>query len=44
MSRPTDLPESYLRYLTGGLRADFGLRGVPIRIVMRKRENPYVSS
>ncbi|MDC1383884.1 ribosome biogenesis GTPase Der [Candidatus Puniceispirillum sp.] len=44
VSRPADLPESYLRYLTGGLRADFGLRGVPIRMVMRKRENPFASS
>ncbi len=44
VSRPADLPESYLRYLTGGLRVDFGLRGVPIRMVMRKRENPFVSS
>ena len=38
VSRPADLPESYLRYLTAGLRADFGLRGIPIRMVMRKRE------
>ncbi len=44
VSRPTDLPESYLRYLTGGLRVDFGLRGVPIRMVMRKRENPFAPS
>ena len=44
VSRPADLPESYLRYLTGGLRADFGLRGVPIRMVMRKRENPFAPS
>ena len=29
VSRPADLPESYLRYLTAGLRADFGLDGVP---------------
>ena len=41
VSRPADLPESYLRYLTAGLRADFGLRGIPIRMVMRKRGNPY---
>lgn len=41
VSRPADLPESYLRYLTSGLRADFGIRGVPIRMVMRKRENPF---
>ena len=44
VSRPADLPESYLRYLTSGLRADFGLRGVPIRMVMRKRENPFAPS
>ena len=44
VSRPADLPESYLRYLTAGLRADFGLRGIPIRMVMRKRENPFALS
>ena len=40
-SRPAALPESYLRYLTNGLREDFGLRGVPIRIALRKGRNPY---
>ena len=41
-SRPIDLPESYLRYLIGGLRADFGLTGVPVRMLLRKgSENPY---
>jgi len=44
VSRPADLPESYLRYLIAGLRADFGLSGVPIRLVMRKRENPFAPS
>ena len=44
VSRPADLPESYLRYLTSGLRADLGLRGIPIRMVMRKRENPFAPS
>ncbi len=41
VSRPTDLPESYLRYLTAGLRKDFGLHGIPIRMVMRRSKNPY---
>ena len=41
VSRPLDLPESYLRYLIGGLRQDFGLHGVPVRMVMRKGNNPY---
>ncbi len=41
-SRPSVMPESYLRYLVNGLRDDFGLSGVPIRIVLRKGRNPYV--
>ena len=41
-SRPAAVPESYLRYLTNGLRDDFGLTGVPIRIALRKGRNPYV--
>ena len=41
-SRPVDLPESYLRYLIGGLRADFNLSGIPVRMLLRKgSENPY---
>lgn len=40
-SNPDPLPESYLRYLSNGLRDTFGLNGVPIRIHMRKRENPF---
>ena len=41
VSRPADLPEHYLRYLIGGLREDFGLDGIPVRMVMRKGKNPY---
>ena len=40
-SRPTELPEAYLRYLTNGLRDSFDLAGVPIRIGLRKGRNPY---
>ena len=40
-SRAGDLPESYLRYLVKGLRRDFKLPGVPIRIHARKGRNPY---
>jgi GTP-binding protein len=42
VSKPQDLPESYLRYLAGSLRDSFQLDGVPIRMVMRKGRNPYV--
>ena len=40
-SRPEALPESYTRYLVNGLRRDFDLEGVPIRLALRKGENPY---
>ncbi len=40
-SRPDDLPESYTRYLVNGLRQDFKLPGVPLRLFMRKTDNPY---
>jgi GTP-binding protein len=40
-SRPEELPDSYLRYLTNGLRDTFGLDGVPIRLLLRKGRNPY---
>lgn len=36
------LPDSYIRYLTNGLRDDFGLDGIPIRIHTRSGKNPYV--
>jgi len=41
-SRPDDLPESYKRYLVNGMRLDFGLKGVPIRIHLRGGKNPYI--
>lgn len=42
-SRPEALPESYMRYLMNGLREDFGLQGVPLRLVLRKGNNPFAS-
>jgi GTP-binding protein len=36
------LPESYLRYLVNGLRDDFGIDGVPIRMVTRSGKNPFI--
>ena len=41
-SQPEAMPESYLRYLTNGLRQRFGLEGVPIRMHVRGPKNPYV--
>ena len=40
-TRPDALPESYIRYLTNGLRADFTMPGVPIRIHLKASENPF---
>jgi GTP-binding protein len=40
-SRPEDLPKSYLRYLTNSLREAFDLPGVPLRLNLRKGENPF---
>lgn len=42
VSQADELPDSYVRYLVGGLRDEFGLAGVPIRVNLRKRRNPYV--
>ncbi len=39
--RADDLPESYSRYLVNSLRETFDLAGVPIRLGLRKRANPY---
>ena len=42
-TRPGALPESYSRYLINGLRERFNLWGVPIRLTLRQRQNPYVN-
>lgn len=41
VNKPEKLPESYVRYLVNALREDFGLPGVPIRMLLRKGRNPY---
>ena len=41
VSRPSALPAAYTRYLINGLRETFGFEGAPIRLLMRKGENPY---
>ncbi|KQV38233.1 MULTISPECIES: ribosome biogenesis GTPase Der [unclassified Rhizobium] len=40
-TRPDAVPESYIRYMTNGLRVDFDMPGVPIRIHLRASENPF---
>ena len=40
-SRPKALPESYSRYLVNSLRDNFDMPGVPIRLHLRKGDNPF---
>jgi GTP-binding protein len=40
-TRPDAFPQSYLRYLTNGVREAFGIKGVPIRMVLRASDNPF---
>ncbi len=40
-SRPEALPNAWQRYLVNALREDFKLPGVPIRLMLRKGENPF---
>ncbi|TSJ62083.1 ribosome biogenesis GTPase Der [Starkeya sp. 3C] len=40
-SRADALPESYVRYLVNNLRQSFDLPGVPIRLTLREKDNPY---
>jgi len=43
-SRPEALPEAYKRYVVNGLRQDFDLSGVPIRLMTRTSKNPYAEN
>jgi GTP-binding protein len=38
---PNDLPASYQRYLVNSLRTSFKMPGVPLRLCLRKADNPY---
>jgi GTP-binding protein len=40
-SKPGELPDSYRRYLVNLLREKFDLPAVPIRMMLRKGDNPY---
>jgi len=43
-SRPDAVPASYERYLVNSLRETFGLWGVPVRLFLRKGQNPYADN
>ncbi len=39
---PESVDENYKRYLTNGLRKNFFVEGVPVRLLLKKNKNPYV--
>jgi GTPase len=40
-ARADAIPEAYLRYLVNALREGFDLPGVPLRVTLREKANPY---
>jgi GTP-binding protein len=40
-TRADAVPDAYLRYLVNGLRDSFDMPGVPIRLTLREKKNPY---
>ena len=40
-TRAEDLPESYRRYLVNGIRDAFDIKATPVRLILRKPDNPY---
>ncbi|MBX2834957.1 MAG: ribosome biogenesis GTPase Der [Micavibrio sp.] len=43
-ARPEKLPDAYKRFLINGLRKDYDIPGVPIRLLVRKSKNPYAKT
>ncbi len=41
VARAGELPDTYKRYIVNALRADFGLEGVPVRLLIRSSKNPF---
>lgn len=41
VSRADELPDQYKRFIINGLREDFKIPGVPIRLLVRKSKNPF---
>jgi GTP-binding protein len=40
-AKADDLPDAYSRYLINGIRERFDLMGVPIRLNLRRQDNPF---
>jgi GTPase len=42
-TRADAVPDAYRRYLVNGLRETFDMPGVPIRLMLREKKNPYAA-
>ena len=42
-TRAEDVPAAYKRYLINGIRAAFEIKAVPLRLILKKPDNPYAS-
>ena len=40
-AKADDLPDAYARYLINGIRERFGLNGAPIRLQLKRTDNPF---
>ena len=40
-TRAADVPAAYHRYLVNGIREAFGIPGVPIRLILKRPDNPF---
>ncbi len=43
LSHPKELPETYQRYLLNALREDYDLHGIPVRLLKKKKKNPFAN-
>lgn len=41
VSKPDALPQTHKRYIINGLREDYDIPGVPVRLLIRASKNPY---
>ncbi|MCK6417529.1 MAG: ribosome biogenesis GTPase Der [Alphaproteobacteria bacterium] len=42
LTHPEKLPDSHKRFLINGLRRDYDIGGVPVRLLLRKTKNPFI--
>lgn len=43
-TRAEDLPAAYKRYLVNGIREAFDIKAVPVRLILKKPDNPYAKN